>query len=194
MSKIHIGPHTRPEEPDPHPAAGTFDREINLRGIFYTVAALLAVALVVHLLIWGLLKGFTSFDARREPPSRIPSPLAEANKQPPPPGPQLQTTPELDLLKMRREEDQKLGGAGWIDQGQGTVRVPIDVAMEVIAGRGLGPEVVGGTPGGFPQTPQTPTAPGALVQMSRQPAQANTQVNTQVNTAQPQATPPQERR
>lgn len=156
MSKIHIGPHTRTEEPDPHPSAGTFDREINLRGIAYAVLGLVAVAVVVHLLIWGLIKGFNRFDTKREPLSTIPPSLAESNKQPPPPGPQLQTTPELDLLKMRQEEDLKLGGAGWIDQRQGTVRVPIDVAMEVVAGRGLGPEVVGGTPGGFPQAPQAP--------------------------------------
>lgn len=154
MSKIHIGPHTHPEEPDPHPAAGTFDREISLRGIFYTVVGLVAVALVCHLLIWGLLKGFTSFDTRRDP---APSPLPQANVQPDPPGPRLQTTPEIDLRNMRAEEDRKLGGAGWVNQQQGTVRVPIDVAMEVIAGRGLGPEVVGGTPGGFPTAPPTPT-------------------------------------
>lgn len=186
MSKqIHIGPHTRTEEPDPHPPTstfGTFDREINLRGIFYAVGGLLIVAVVVHFLIWGLIKGFNSFDTKREP---APSPLAEENRQPPPPGPRLQTTPELDLLKMRQEEDQKLGRAGWIDQRQGTVHVPIDVAMEVVAGRGLGPEVVGGTPGGFPIQSTAPTAPGALVQMSRQPAQANTQQ---------QPPPPQERR
>lgn len=166
MSKIHIGPHTHREEPDPHPAAGTFDREISLRGIFYTVAGLVAVALVVHLLIWGLIKGFASFDTRRDPAL---SPLPQANVQPDPPGPRLQNTPELDLLKLRREEDRTLNGAGWIDQQQGTVSVPIDVAMEVIAGRGLGPEVVGGTPGGFlaaaptltpvPQAAQTAPAP-----------------------------------
>ena len=187
MSKIHIGPHTHPEEPDPHPAAGTFDREISLRGIFYSVAGLVVVAVVVHLLIWGLIKGFDRFDTRRDP---APSPLPQANVQPPPPGPQLQATPELDLLKLRQIEDQQLGRAGWIDQRQGTVHVPIDVAMEVIAGRGLGPEVVGGTPGGFPTAPSTPTAPGALVEMSRQPSQATT-VQPQ---AAPTPTPPQERR
>lgn len=150
MSKIHIGPHTHREEPDPHPAAGTFDREISLRGIFYAAAGLVAVAVVVHLLIWGLVKGFSAYDTRRDP---VPSPLPQANVQPDPPGPRLQNTPELDLLKLRRIEDQQLGRAGWIDQRQGTVHVPIDVAMEVIAGHGLGPEVVGGTPGGFLQTP-----------------------------------------
>ncbi|MES1240188.1 MAG: hypothetical protein ABUT39_01080 [Acidobacteriota bacterium] len=153
MSKLHIGPHTHREEPDPHPptgTSGTFDREINLRGIAYTVIGLVAVALVCHLLIWGLLKGFTSFDAKREPAL---SPMQQANVQPDPPGPRLQNTPALDLRKMRAEEDEKLDGAGWIDQQQGTVRVPIDVAMEVIAGRGLGPEVVGGTPGGFLPAP-----------------------------------------
>jgi hypothetical protein len=181
MSKINIGPHTRMDDPkpDPHPTAGTFDREINLRGIAYAVIGLVAVALVVHLVIWGLLKGFNRFDTKREPVSRIPSAMVEANRQPPPPGPRLQTTPELDLREMRQEEDRKLGGAGWIDPRQGTVHVPIDVAMEVVAGRGLGPEVVGGTPGGFPQAPQTPQTP-------QPPAAASP-------TTQPPA-PPQERR
>jgi hypothetical protein len=174
MSKIHIGPHTHTEEPDPHPAAGTFDREISLRGIFYSAAGLVVIALVVHLLIWGLIKGFSSYDTHRDP---APSPMAKENVQPPPPGPRLQTTPELDLRNMRRDEDRRLSGAGWVNQQQGTMRVPIDVAMEVIAGRGLGPEVVGGTPGGFPTAASAPTAPTAP-------------------TTQPQAAPapPQERR
>jgi hypothetical protein len=123
------------------------DREIDLRGIFYAAAGLVAVALVVHLVIWGLIRGFDRFDEKRDP---APEPMAAANVQTPPPEPRLQTAPELDLRAMRQEEDLQLGRAGWIDQRQGTVHVPIDVAMEVVAGRGLGPEVVGGTPGGFP--------------------------------------------
>jgi len=192
MSKIHIGPHTHhpeDEEVDPHPASQTFDREVNLKAVAWTIGILVGVALVVHVIIYGLIVGFNRFDDKREP---RPSPLAAANEQPPPPLPRLQTTPEGDLKQYREDEDRILGQAQWVDQGQGRVRIPIDLAMEIVAGRGLGPEVVGGTPGtpmqqipGQGRTPADEDQAGALVQMSRQPTQ------------QPQAgqtPPPQERR
>jgi hypothetical protein len=162
MSKIHIGPHTHtPEdaEVDPHPASQTFDREVNLKAIAWTVGILVAVALVVHVIIYGLIVGFNRFDDKREP---RPSPVAAANEQPPPPLPRLQTTPEGDMKLYREDEDRLLGQAQWLDRGQGPgerrLRIPIDIAMEIVAGRGLGPEVVGGTPGAAtqPQAGQTP--------------------------------------
>ena len=130
MSNIHIGPHTRrDDEADPHSAAETFDREINLKAIAWSVGILVAVAVVVQFLIYGLIVGFNRFDDEREPK---PSPVATANEQPPPPLPRLQTTPEGELKKFREDEDKLLAG--------------IDQAMEEIARRGLGPEVVGGAP------------------------------------------------
>ena len=43
---------------------------------------------------------------------------------------------------MRAEEDLALNHA---NQQQGTLRVPVDVAIDVIAARGVAPQVVGGT-------------------------------------------------
>lgn len=153
MSKLHIGPHTHGQEEDP--AAQTFDREVNLKAIGWTIGILVAVTVVVHVIIYGLIVGFNRFDDKREP---RPSPLATANEQPPPPLPRLQTTPEGELKLYREDEDRLLGQAQWVDQSQGTLRIPIDLAMEIVAGRGLGPEVVGGTPGATtqPQPGQTP--------------------------------------
>jgi hypothetical protein len=55
-----------------------------------------------------------------------------------------------------------------VNQQQGTVRVPVDVAIDVIARRGVEPGVVGGTGAGA-----APAAggqlPGANVQMARPP-------------------------
>ena len=56
MREIHIGPHTRAESAE-HEAAGTFDREINLKGIFWTVVGLTAVTVVAALLMWWLIVG-----------------------------------------------------------------------------------------------------------------------------------------
>lgn len=184
MSRIDIGPHTHDQEVDPHPAAGTFDREVNVKAVAWTVGILVAVSLVVHLIVYGLIVGFNRFDDKREP---RPSPVPEANRQPPPPLPRLQTTPEGELKLYREDEDRLLGQARWLDPAQGRLRIPIDLAMEIVASRGLGPEVVGGTPGAVVVVPPA-QAPGAVVQMSRQPEQAQT-------VQQPQAEPPpQERR
>ena len=144
MSKIHIGPHTHDQEVDP--AAQTFDREINVKAVAWTVGILVAVALVVHVIVYGLIVGFNRFDDKREP---RPSPVPEANRQPPPPLPRLQTTPERELKRHRDDEERLLAG--------------IDQAMEEIARRGLGPEVVGGTPGAVVQVPpaQPPQAEAA---------------------------------
>ena len=144
MSKIHIGPHTHDEPVDPHPASQTFDREVNLKAVAWTIGILVAVSLVVHVIIYGLIVGFNRFDDKREP---RPSPVPAANEQPKPPLPWLQENPEGELKKFREDEDRFLGQAAWIDRQQGRVRIPIDLAMEIVAGRGLEPEVVGGTPG-----------------------------------------------
>src|SRR5258708_33313735 len=53
------------------------------------------------------------------------------------PGPLLQAAPAEDMTAMRAENDRLLQHAGWVDRAQGTVRVPIDVAIDVLAARGL---------------------------------------------------------
>jgi len=141
MSRLDIGPHTHDEEVDLHPASQTFDREVNLKAVAWTIGILVGVALVVHFVVYGLILGFNRFDDKREP---RPSPVAAANEQPEPPLPRLQTTPEVDLKTFREEEDRLLGG--------------IDQAMAEIARRGLGPEVVGGTPQAQAVPPAQPQA------------------------------------
>jgi len=142
MSRLDIGPHTHDQETDP-PEAQMFDREVNVKAIAWTVGLLVAVAVVVQFIVYGLIVGFNRFDDKREP---RPSPVAAANEQPEPPLPRLQTTPEGELKTFREEEDRLLGG--------------IDQAMAEIARRGLGPEVVGGTP-------QAQTVPPAAPQERR---------------------------
>jgi hypothetical protein len=84
--------------------------------------------------MWGMFVVFDVFDRRGAPP---PPPMPEARSQPAPPDPRLQPAPPEDMSAMRAEEDRLLLHAGWIDRSQGTVRVPIAVAMDVLAERGL---------------------------------------------------------
>jgi hypothetical protein len=68
---------------------------------------------------------------------------------------------------MREDEDKELNQAAWIDRRQGVVRLPVADAIDIVAARGVAPEVVGGRTGA-PMTADaagnTATKPGATVQ------------------------------
>jgi hypothetical protein len=156
-----------------HHNDSTFDREINLRGILYTGAGLAALCIISSLLVWWALRGLERYDERRDV---RPTPIEAANPQQPPPAPRLQVAPGFDvrnpqeggqpvarsdredMAAERANEDKALSQPAWVDQGQGLVRVPIETAMQVIAARGVAPEVVGGHPGAAEATPPPPPA------------------------------------
>lgn len=188
MSKIQIGPHTRDDGHDEKHGT-TYDREINVRAIGKWMALLLAITVVSQVLVWWLIRGFEWVDAKDDP---RPTPIQQANPQQLPPYPRLQTAPGFaannpdawsksdleDMTDLRAAETKALDQPTWIDQGQGRVRLPIDVAMEVIASRGNQGMGVSAPPGAAGTvTPQemreqlpagtSPGAPGATVQMSR---------------------------
>ena len=50
-----------------------------------------------------------------------------------PPGPMLEVDPERDLATLRRREDAQLHSYGWIDRSTGTVHIPIERAMDLLA-------------------------------------------------------------
>ena len=164
-AKTDVGPGTGHAYTQHGVATGEIDREIDVKNIVWMGVALVGVALVVHLLIWGLLRGFDTMDDRRDVPL---TPIEAASPQPVEfPGPNLQTDEPKDLRTMQEEEDRLLNQASWVNRQQGTVRVPVDVAIDVIARRGVEPGVVGGT-GGSPAGAPTPQGlPGANVQMAR---------------------------
>ena len=116
------------------PGLAEFDREIDVRGILWTGIALVALALVAHLLMWWMLRGFSRFDEKRD--VRL-TPIEAASPQKPPPEPRLQVNPNEDMRLMREEEDRLLGEAGWVNRQQGIVRLPVEVAMEEILSRGV---------------------------------------------------------
>jgi hypothetical protein len=176
MSEIHIGPHTRDDAAKAHgdKAHGephhTFDREIDLKSIGKWMGGLLVLAVIIQFLMWWLLQGMESADRRQDP---APTPIEAEVKEAPPPGPQLQVGPGFsrhnpdalsgsdreEMDAMRHEADTVLSEPAWIDQGQGRLRVPIDVAMQVIASRGA-----------QTTSPQTPAPPAADAAPSNEPA------------------------
>ena len=72
-----------------------------------------------------------------------------------PPKPRLQIAPRLDLAQKRKAEDEALNSYAWIDRSAGTVRIPIDRAIDLLAERAATQDVA--TSGSQSRAPARPT-------------------------------------
>lgn len=158
---------------------GDFDREIDLRRILWTGVWLVVVVLVSDVAIWGFMRGLQALGDHEEvaltPMQQLP--------QSKPSGPLLQENAVRDMDDMRAREDQEVNHAAWVDHPGGTLRVPLDVAIDTIVQRGVAPfPATGAAPAATGQTPQETRVqqeaqnpadnrkPGATVQNTQAPA------------------------
>jgi hypothetical protein len=110
------------------------ESDVNIRAIFGFGAALIVVAAVVHLAIWGM---YRFFESRANQQAVAAYPLAVGQQDRRPPEPQLQEHPREDLAALREREEQILNSYGVVDRNGGVYRIPIDRAMELTLQRGL---------------------------------------------------------
>lgn len=115
-----------------------------------TVYLVLATTLVAVGLVY-LTRGLVALEVKDDPP---PAPLAEPAGRLPP-EPRLQAHPFADIEAQREDEDHVLTSYGWADEKAGSVRIPIEEAMRILAERGL-PVALGA-----PATP-SPSLAGAV--------------------------------
>jgi hypothetical protein len=107
--------------------------DIPLTGTTRVALVTLAVIGVIMLVVYGFWGFFVSQARKADQPK---PPLAEkdyGNRLPP--TPRVQATPGDDLARYRAAQDGKLASYGWIDKGSGTVRIPIDRAIALVAER-----------------------------------------------------------
>ncbi len=52
------------------------------------------------------------------------------------PAPALQPSPQADLAQFEAEQQARLSGYAWVDRDHDQARIPIDQAMQLVAGRG----------------------------------------------------------
>ncbi len=105
-----------------------------------TIASKFAVWLAVAMVLSaGIVYGtFWFFEAQESDASRAAQifPLA-AGQVRQPQGPRLQTQPFKDIYQLRQGEREKLTTYGWVDQGAGVVRIPIEDALRIMSERGM---------------------------------------------------------
>jgi hypothetical protein len=146
---------TNPTNPASH--GGFEPRDVGIAGVFYFLAGLAAACLLAYFIVGGL---YSVLQKRNEAEQAPVSPLVtnaptDTRHIPPQyktdaessnyekylkqnfPAPQLEIDERTQLDSVRLREEQTLASYGYVDQQAGTVRIPIERAMELIAQRGL---------------------------------------------------------
>ena len=102
------------------------------RGIRWFTAGLAVLAVTVLLLMGGLL---WLLSGGWPPRQGIVTPMVPAPNMSP--EPDLQVASSLDYQAMRAAEEAQLHSYRWVDREAGIAAIPIERAMEILAGGGL---------------------------------------------------------
>ena len=122
---------------EPHHEDVHFEtKDINGRNVFLTGAGVLLGTWILGGLLYFYFSYLAHDHARTSPP---PLPVA-GRPEALPPQPRLQQSPPRDLKAMRTREDWELNHYYWINKASGTVAIPIEQAMRIVAQRGIPPQ------------------------------------------------------
>lgn len=107
-------------------------RDVSIRVVLWAAVGLVVLIVFTFLAMEAMRGYFSQREARLSPPA---SPLAEQYGQKLPPEPRLQDQPLRDIEALRAHESALLDGYAWVDREHGTVRIPIERAIELLAER-----------------------------------------------------------
>jgi hypothetical protein len=120
-------------------------RDIGAAGVLYFLAGLALAGLLVHFIATGLYSYMEKqSEAQQVPLSPLvmnpPADTRHISKDYPQsafPSPKLEEDERGQLNGIRLKEEQTLSSYDWVDEKAGTVRIPIERAMDLVAQRGL---------------------------------------------------------
>ena len=134
-------------QPTPHQNMidhdGFEQEDLSSRSALYFLAGLVLVCLVVYLIVFGMYRFLDSYATAHQPPmSPMVTPETDTRAVTPEnaetfPQPRLEENERTQFRSFIEDQDRKLATYDWVDKDRGTVRIPIDRAMELIAQRGL---------------------------------------------------------
>jgi hypothetical protein len=121
-----------------------FEREdLSPAGVMYFMAGLAVVVIAIYLIVSGMYNFLDRYERQHQANvTPMMTPKADTRIITPEdplsfPQPRLETDERTQLTDYIQKQDQKLLTYDWIDKDSGTVRIPIDRAMDLIAERGL---------------------------------------------------------
>ena len=117
----------------PAPSRAPYEvSDIDPRRIIYVGAGLLVTILAVMTLTYVIYGYVTGRYIGRQP-----SASSLAHTRAPTPEPHLSVNAPEELRQLRATENATLNSYAWVDKENGTVRIPIERAIEVLAKKGL---------------------------------------------------------
>jgi hypothetical protein len=93
------------------------------------LASVIVLSVAAMTLMFGVLYQY------READINTIGPMADLQEKPR--GPILQVDPPRELTKLRQEDAAKADSYGWVSRENGTVRIPVSRAMELVVARGI---------------------------------------------------------
>ncbi len=115
-----------------HAGVGHEERDVSIRAILAWAVGVFVLLTASAIMVWPLLGFYERREATESPKA---SPLAREYGPVEPPAPRLQVNPDADLAELRAREQAILDGYAVIDRERGTVRIPIERAMTLLAER-----------------------------------------------------------
>jgi hypothetical protein len=130
---------------NPAPNSGYERTDIGVRGVLYFLAGLAVFGALVYLAAAGVYSYLDKRSAAEQAPvnplvTNAPADTRHISTDYPQgafPNPKLEEDERGQLNGIRLKEEQTLSTYDYIDKNAGTVRIPIDRAMDLIAQRGL---------------------------------------------------------
>lgn len=135
------------------PGHGDYERrDVGVAGIVYFLIGLAVAVAFVYFAVDGIFHYLNKrYEAEQPPVSPLVTNVPSDTRRIPPqygndyekylkedfPAPQLEVNERTELNDERLREENTLSTYGWVDEKAGTVRIPIDRAMDLLAQRGL---------------------------------------------------------
>jgi hypothetical protein len=148
-------------------------RDLDAASIFAFLFGLAIFGLIMYFVLLGMYKFMDRYTQQHQPPA---NPLATAvesgNRQVPPqtrlkfPEPRLEVNERTELQGFRQYQEERLHSYGWVDEKAGVMHIPIEVAMQIVAQRGLPTRSQASTPARVPGKQQK-AKPGSTPTQSK---------------------------
>jgi hypothetical protein len=117
-------------------------KDVDVISLFTIVFTLFVLCVVIFFVVAIMMRYFKAHEpSKTAGQANIPATHSAEFPQP-----RLEVKPGASLAEFRAAEDADLHSYGWIDRNAGTVRIPIDRAMQLILERGLPDVGAGKTP------------------------------------------------
>jgi hypothetical protein len=132
-----VRPPEERKDKEEHREDVRFERsDANIKGLLITGAALVAGLWISAGLLYFYFAILNHYRTAVSPPP-LPSAI---HGHPLPPEPRLQQSPSLDMQGLLARENSLLNHYAWIDKAKGTVAIPLNRAIQIIAERGIPPQ------------------------------------------------------